>query len=86
MTMAVVDYTVWKPGATEGRLVQLTQCGACHGVLYWLQPRSGTPICHCCHPVHPAMLQEQIRLSGIDREAPEPIPAKPKAKRRKKAA
>ena len=82
-------YIVWKSGATEGRLVQLTPCGACHGVLYWLQPRSGTAICHCCHPLHPALLQEQIRLSVRDREEPEAVPAAPKrqqAPRRKKAA
>ena len=82
-------YTVWKPGATEGRFVPLLPCGACHGVLYWLQPRSGTAICHCCHPIHPELLQEQIRLAVEDREQVEPVPAAaPKRRqttRRKKA-
>lgn len=81
-------YTVWKPGAAEGRFVPLLPCGACHGTLYWLQPRSGTALCLCCHPAHPALLQEQIRLSVMDREesVPAPAPAAPKPRRRRKKA
>ena len=83
MTRVRVQYQVWVPGAEDGRLVELF-CGACAGVLFWQQPRSGTPICHTCHPLYPGLLQEQIKLSVLDREEPPPAAVKPKRRSRKK--
>ncbi len=86
MNRARVFYQVWVPGAKDGRLVEVW-CGACRGIVFWQQPRSGTPLCHLCHPLFPALLQEQIRLSALDRQQPETTPnALPKRQARKKKA
>ncbi len=86
MNRVRVQYQVWIPGAKDGRLVEVW-CGACRGIVFWVQPRSGTPLCHFCHPLHPALLQEQIRLRLLDRDQSEATPnARPKRRSRRKAA